>query len=104
MHIIEILIIAGIALAIFGPKTLQSLARNAGKTTGEVKNAKDKFMSHVPADDISKLHETLNKVPTNPAQAVQMLMTPTEKKETVTEARTGAAASTEANAAPGKEN
>ncbi|GHO83074.1 hypothetical protein KSZ_10800 [Dictyobacter formicarum] len=104
MHIFEILIVAGIALAIFGPKTLQSLARSAGKTTGEVKNAKDKFMSHVPADDISKLHQTLNKVPTNPAQAVQMLMTPAEKKETASETRSGAAASTEAKVAPGKEN
>jgi len=104
MHIIEFLVIAGIALALFGPKALQSLARSAGKTTGEVKNAKDKFMSQVPTDDIAKLHETLNKVPTSPAQAVHMLMTPEQKKEAASQSRTGAAASAEAKTAPVKEN
>ncbi|GCE27745.1 hypothetical protein KDA_32290 [Dictyobacter alpinus] len=80
MHLLEFLVLAGIVLALFGPKALQSIARNAGKTTGEAKNAKDKFMSHVPAEDISKLHQKLNSVPTNPAQAFKMLMTPEEKK------------------------
>ncbi|GCE20202.1 Sec-independent protein translocase subunit TatA/TatB [Dictyobacter kobayashii] len=102
-HLFEFLIIAGIALALFGPKTLQSLARNAGKTAGEAKNAKDKFMSHVPADDISKLHETLNKVPTNPSQAVQMLMSSGEKKETVSASKPEVK-SPESKAAPVKES
>ncbi|GLV59371.1 hypothetical protein KDH_61980 [Dictyobacter sp. S3.2.2.5] len=104
MHIWELLIVIGVALAIFGPKTLQSLARNAGKTTGEVKNAKDKFMSHVPADDITKLRETLNKVPTSPAHAAQMLMTPDEKKEKAPATRTDAAVNPEAKTVPAKEN
>ncbi|GER89130.1 hypothetical protein KDW_32920 [Dictyobacter vulcani] len=90
MHLLEILIVAGIALALFGPKALQSIARNAGKTTGEVKNAKDKFMSQVPAEDISKLHQQLNKVPTNPAQAMQMFLSPDEKKAAATGEKTPA--------------
>jgi TatA/E family protein of Tat protein translocase len=54
MRILDIIVIAGIVLALFGPKTLQSLARNAGKTTREVKNAKDNFMAH---ENVSKVHE-----------------------------------------------
>lgn len=77
MRILDIIVIAGIVLALFGPKTLQSLARNAGKTTGGVKNAKDKFMAH---EDVSKVHETLNKVPTSPQKAFQLIVTP-DKQE-----------------------
>lgn len=83
MRILDIIVIAGIVLALFGPRMLQSLARNAGKTTGEVKNAKDKFMSH---SDVSKVHDTLNKVPTNSQQAFQMIMSSDEQKAGATAA------------------
>jgi TatA/E family protein of Tat protein translocase len=73
MRILDIIVIAGIVLALFGPKTLQSLARNAGKTTGGVKKAKDKFMAH---EDVSKVNDTLNKVPTNSQQAFHMIVSP----------------------------
>ncbi len=71
MRILDIIVIAGIVLALFGPKTLQSLARNAGKTTGGVKNAKDKFMAH---EDVSSVHSALTKVPTNSQQALNMIV------------------------------
>ncbi|GCF07077.1 Sec-independent protein translocase subunit TatA/TatB [Dictyobacter arantiisoli] len=76
MRILEIIVIAGIILALFGPKTLQSLSHRAGKTAGEAKNMKDKFMAH---DDVAKMRDTLNKVPTSPREAAQMLLSSNEK-------------------------
>jgi Sec-independent protein translocase protein TatA len=77
MRILDIIVIAGIMLALFGPKTLQVLARNAGKTTGGVKSAKDKFMAH---EDVSAVHDTLNKIPTSPQRAFQMAMSSDQPK------------------------
>jgi TatA/E family protein of Tat protein translocase len=42
LHLPELIVLVGIALAIFGPKTLNSMARNAGKGVSQVKDAKDK--------------------------------------------------------------
>jgi Sec-independent protein translocase protein TatA len=78
MHIIDFIVVAGIALALFGPKMLQAMAHSAGKTTGEVKHAKDKFMSH---NDVVKVQDTLNKVPTNSQQAFHMVMSSDEQKK-----------------------
>lgn len=81
MRILEILLIVVVILALFGPKTLQSLSGRAGKTVKGVKTAKDNFMSHVPADDLSKMHKTLKSVPTNPRQAFQILLSSEQRKE-----------------------
>jgi len=75
-HIFDLLVIALVGLAIFGPKALQSMSRKAGKGLGHVKEAKDKVMSELPLEELSRVSQ---KIPMNPQQAVKMLMTPEEK-------------------------
>jgi len=75
-HIFDFIVIALIALAIFGPKALQSMSRTAGKGLGHVKEAKDKVMSELPLEELSRVSQ---KVPMNAQQAIQMLITPEEK-------------------------
>jgi Sec-independent protein translocase protein TatA len=73
-HWLDILIVAGIALALFGPKTLQSWARSAGKGVAQAKDMKDKLMSDLPMDDIAKITDSIPQVPLNSRQAVEMLL------------------------------
>ncbi len=77
-HILDLVIIAIIGLALFGPKALQSIARNAGKGLGQAKEAKEKVMAELPMEEISKVTQ---KVPMNAQQAIQMLITPEKEKE-----------------------
>jgi len=77
-HILDLVVIAIIGLALFGPKALQSIARNAGKGVGQAKTAKEKVMAELPLEDLSKV---VQKVPMNPQQAIQMLITPEKEKE-----------------------
>ncbi|QBD82054.1 hypothetical protein EPA93_41180 [Ktedonosporobacter rubrisoli] len=74
-HFVDILIIAFIGLAIFGPKALQSMAHSAGKGVNQAKNMKDKLMAELPMDEISQVAESIPQVPLNSQQAVQMLLT-----------------------------
>ena len=76
-HIFEILLVVLAGLAIFGPKTLQSLGRNAGKGIGQAKEIKDKIMSELPMEEI---HTISQNIPTSPRHAVQILMTPEQKE------------------------
>ncbi len=73
-HLLDILIVAGIALALFGPKGLQSLARSAGKGVAQAKDMKDKLMSDLPMEDIAKITDSIPQVPLNSRQAVEMLL------------------------------
>ena len=77
-HILDLVIIAIIGLALFGPKALQSIARTAGKSVGQAKSAKEKVMAELPLEELSKVAQ---KVPMNPQQAIQMLITPENEKE-----------------------
>ncbi len=74
MHIIDILVIAGVVLALFGPKMLQSIARDAGKGLGKAKEMKDTLMSDLPMEDIHKMTKNVPRVPLNSRQALGMLM------------------------------
>ncbi len=76
-HWIELVIVAIIGLAIFGPKTLQSLGRSAGKGLGQAKGIKDKIVSELPMEEI---HKVSSSIPTSPRHAVQILMTPEQKE------------------------
>lgn len=76
-HILDLVVIAIIGLAIFGPKKLHSLARNAGKGLSQAKMMKDKVMTELPLEELSKVSQN---VPTNPQQALRMLMTPEKEK------------------------
>jgi Sec-independent protein translocase protein TatA len=78
----ELIALAAIVLALFGPKTLQSVARNVGKGVSQVKGAKDKIMAELPMEEIAKVTEGIPQVPLNPQQAVRMLLTP-EQKESI---------------------
>lgn len=73
-HIIDILIVALIGLAIFGPKALQSMARNAGKGVGQAKQMKDELMSDLSLDEMSKVTKGIPQLPMNSHQAMRMLM------------------------------
>jgi Sec-independent protein translocase protein TatA len=80
IHFVDILIVAAIGLALFGPKALQSMARSAGKGVGQAKDVKDKLMAELPVEDFASVAESLPQVPLNSRQAVQMLLNSDEKK------------------------
>ncbi len=76
-HWIELIIVVLVGLALFGPKTLQSLGRNAGRGIGQAKDIKDKVMSELPMEELHKMSQN---IPTSPRHAVQILMTPEQKE------------------------
>ncbi len=76
-HWLELIIVVLVGLALFGPKTLQSIGRNAGRGIGQAKDVKDKIMSELPMEE---LHKVSQSIPTSPRHAVQMLMTPEQKE------------------------
>jgi len=80
-HFFDLLPILLIALAIFGPKALQSMARDAGKGVREANKIKEKVMAELPMEEISEVAQQIPRVPTSPYQVVQMLMTPEKKEE-----------------------
>jgi len=79
-HIVDLIVILGIVLALLGSKSLQSVARGAGKGMGQAKAAKDKVLAELPLEEISKVTENIPRIPLNTTQAVQMLLTPTPQK------------------------
>ena len=76
MHFVDTLVIALIALAIFGPKTLQSIAKSAGKSAAHAKDMKDKLMAELPMEEVTKFREGIPQVPLNSRDAMRMLVTP----------------------------
>lgn len=82
-HIFDLIVIALIGLAIFGPKALQSMARSTGKGLGQAKEVKNKLMSELPLEEISRVSQKIPRIPLNTQEALQMLLTP--EKETKNE-------------------
>ncbi len=80
-HLLDLIVILVIGLLIAGPKALQSISRNAGKGMGQAKAMKDKVMAELPMEEVSKISETISKIPLSPQQAVQMLVTPEQEKK-----------------------
>ena len=80
-HILDLVIILGIGLAIFGPKALQSMARNAGRGVSQAKDVKDRVLSELPVEEFSQVSRHISRVPLSPQQAVQMLMAPADKEQ-----------------------
>lgn len=78
-HMFDLIIVVVIGLAILGPKTFQSLARNAGKGVAQAKSAKDKIMAELPLEEIAKVTENIPQIPLSPQQAVKMLLTSEQK-------------------------
>ncbi|HLZ61853.1 MAG TPA: twin-arginine translocase TatA/TatE family subunit [Ktedonosporobacter sp.] len=84
-HYMNIIIIAGIVLALFGPKALQSIARSAGKGVGQAKNVKDQVMSELPVKELANMTNLIPQVPLNSRQAVEMLLKPEDEKKKAAE-------------------
>jgi TatA/E family protein of Tat protein translocase len=74
IHPLDLLIILLVCLALFGPKALQSIASNAGKGVGQMKTMKDKVLSELPVEEVTKISEQIPQVPLDSRQAVQMLL------------------------------
>jgi len=84
-HPLDILVIIGIVLLLFGPKTLQSISHSAGRGMGHAKEMKDKLMKELPMEELSEVGETFSQIPTSPQQVAHKLigspLKPEEKKE-----------------------
>ena len=80
-HPLDWLIILAIGLLIFGPKAIQSIAHNAGKTVGHAKEAKDKLLSELPMDELNSVRENISRIPMSPQQAAMMLLTPEQQRD-----------------------
>src|SRR4051794_30555731 len=73
-HILDMVVIAGIALLIFGPKTLQSLSHTAGRGMRQAREAKDKLMADIPMEEFVSVSETVAHIPLSPQQAARQIM------------------------------
>ena len=80
-HMLDLVFIAVIGLAIFGPKALQSMARSAGRSVNQAKDLKNKVLAELPVEEFSELSRQVPRVPTNPYQAVGMLAAPEKEPE-----------------------
>ncbi len=80
-HPLDWLVILGIALLIFGPKAIQSIARNAGKTVSQAKEAKDKLLAELPMEELNSVRENISRIPMSPQQAAIMLLTPEQQRK-----------------------
>ena len=80
-HLISLIVVLVIGLLIAGPKALQSMSRNVGKSVGQAKAMKDKVMAELPMEEISGISQSISKIPLSPQQAVQMLLTPEQEKK-----------------------
>ena len=85
-HALDWLIILAIGLLIFGPKAIQSVARNAGKTVGQAKEAKDKLLAELPMEELNSVRENISRIPMSPQQAAMMLLTPEQQRKQEKEA------------------
>lgn len=81
-HMLDLIPILLIALVIIGPKALQSMSRNIGKGVGQAKEVKDQVLSELPVEEITRV---TRQIPMSPQQAIQMLITPSEKESEVKE-------------------
>lgn len=78
-HPLDLLVILAIGLLIFGPKAIQSVARNAGKTVGQAKEAKDKLLAELPMEELNQVRENISRIPMSPQQAAMLLLTPEQQ-------------------------
>jgi Sec-independent protein translocase protein TatA len=75
-HYIDIIVVVAIALLILGPKSVQSMARGAGKSMKQVKSLKEDLLAELPMEELSEVSKQIPRIPTNPIQVAQMLVSP----------------------------
>ena len=80
-HPLDWIIILAIGLLIFGPKAMQSIARNAGKTVSHAKEAKDKLLAELPMEELNQVRDNISRIPMSPQQAAMMLLTPEQQRK-----------------------
>jgi sec-independent protein translocase protein TatA len=80
-HPLDWIVILAIGLLIFGPKAMSSIARNAGKTVGHAKEAKDKLLAELPMEELNQVRDNISRIPMSPQQAAMMLLTPEQQRE-----------------------
>lgn len=80
-HPLDWLVILAIGLLIFGPKAIQSVARNAGKTVSQAKEAKDKLLAELPMEELNSVRDHISRIPMSPQQAAMMLLTPEQQRK-----------------------
>jgi Sec-independent protein translocase protein TatA len=73
-HPLDILVLIGVALLLFGPRTLQSISHNAGRGMGQAREIKDKFMKELPVEELSQVSDTISRIPMSPQQVAQKLI------------------------------
>lgn len=93
-HFLDILVIAGLALLIFGPKTLQSLSHTAGRGVRQAGELKDKLLAEVPVEEFTSVRDTISQIPRTPQQAARQIVSFSSDEE---KPKTGKAASEEAS-------
>lgn len=72
-HMLDIIVIAGLALLIFGPKTMQSLSHTLGRGVRQAGEVKDKLMADVPVDEFINIRDTVSQIPLTPQQAARQI-------------------------------
>nr|BBH94887.1 hypothetical protein KTA_30860 [Thermogemmatispora argillosa] len=93
-HPIDLLIILLFGLALFGPRALQSVARNLGRGVGQARVMKDKIKEELQVEELSHISENIPRLPLNTREAARLLLTEQKEQRTSQEA-----ASTQTNQA-----
>ncbi|WP_322480537.1 Sec-independent protein translocase subunit TatA/TatB [Thermogemmatispora sp.] len=78
-HPIDLLIILLFGLALFGPRALQSVARNLGRGVGQARVMKDKIKEELRVEELAQISENIPRLPLNTREAARLLLT--EQKE-----------------------
>src|SRR5690348_4322070 len=72
-HLLDIIVIVGLGLLIFGPKTVQSLSHSLGRGARQAGELKDKIMADVPIEEFASIRDTVSHIPLTPQQAARQL-------------------------------
>lgn len=84
-HPLDLLVIVGIALLLFGPKTVQSLARSTGHGVHRAKATKEKVLVELPVEELAQVSKVVSHIPLSPQQAARKLISsalaPAEKRD-----------------------
>ncbi|WP_069802862.1 Sec-independent protein translocase subunit TatA/TatB [Thermogemmatispora onikobensis] len=78
-HPIDLLIIFLFGLALFGPRALQSVARNLGRGVGQARVVKDKIKEELQVEELAQISGNIPRLPLNTREAASLLLK--EQKE-----------------------